>query len=528
MSATVENFTSTDALSPPRKNDMTMMNSLDSGSMHAKCDMKKNCLAAAFLVAAVIAVYAHGLRGPLIYDDKVFIVENPAVKSVANALASFGDPAAVDSGHFQSQVYRPLIPVIYSLVYALAGLHSWAYHLLNVGIHAINAVLLFALIFFFTKKRIASLIAAAWWAVHPVNVESVEWISGTDDVLVATFILASLLSLCREKKLASYLLFFLALLVKETAIVAPAFFFVVEYWRRAGDKTGKPFFAKTHFIEALKAVIPYFIMTAVFFGIRARVCGVAQVDRPWGETPVETALIMLRVFSRYVQMIFFPVRLRVNYWRGFEHGSWLCGGLGFALIMLLAVYAVLAWRKNSAVTLGVACFFIFLVPVSNIVSAASIMAEHFIYLPLAGAAIAISVFTGGDNKRARLFQGAWIAVIWLFIMLSIARIGVWNDEERFWKDIIEKEPTILSYRVNLAIYYTQAKKFDDAEREYQFVLTRRPGDAHAAANYAQMLLDAGRPAESRNLFKQLCDAFPEKEQYCKGLMRAEKAMEKSE
>ncbi len=490
-------------------------------SLHSR----KTIAGAVFLVAAVVLVYARGIGGPFLYDDKVFVVENPSIKSVGAALTSFGDPAAADSGHFRREIYRPIIPVVYSLIHAVAGLRPEAYHLLNVCLHAANAVLLFALIFLITRKQIPALIASAWWALHPANVESVQWISGLDDVLVATFILSALLAHGYGKKILSYGLFTLALLTKETALVAPLLLLAMDYWRFDLTESGaepeqKPLFDKRRFLACVKTTAPYFILALGFFAIRVALVGVRQIDTTWGETPIETTLIMLRAFARYLQIVFFPVSLRINYWSGFEQGSWLFGGLGFALMMLLAACAFMARRRCVAHTLGVVWFFIFLIPVSNIVPSASIMAEHFLYLPLAGATLALSVFLGAHSKRARFFQGAWIAMIWLFVMLSIARIGVWNDEERFWKDIMAKEPDLSSYRVNLATYYAEHGRFDEAEPLYQFALTERPGDANAAANYAQMLFDAKRYRQSRDLFNQLCRAYPKSERYCQGEKRA--------
>jgi protein O-mannosyl-transferase len=497
-------------------------------SLHSR----KTIVCAAFLVAAVVLVYVRGVGGPFLYDDKVFVVENPSIKSVGAALGSFGDPAAADSGHFRREIYRPIIPLVYSLIHAVAGLRPEAYHLLNVCLHAANAVLLFALILLITRKQIPALFAAAWWALHPANVESVQWISGLDDVLVATFILGALLAHGYGKKILSYCLFMLALLTKETALVAPLLFFAMDYWR--GDLTvqeveseQKQLFDKRRFWLCVKTTAPYFILALGFFAIRAALVGVRQIDTTWGDTPIETTLIMMQAFARYMQLVFFPVSLRINYWSGFEQGSWLFGGLGFALMMLLAVCAFMARRRCVALTLGVAWFFIFLIPVSNIVPSASIMAEHFLYLPLAGAALALSVFAGAQSRRATVFQGAWIAIIWLFVMLSIARIGVWTGEQRFWKDIMAKEPDLLSYHVNLATFYARQGRFDEAEPLYQFVLTERPGDAGAAANYAQMLFDAHRYQPSHNLFSQLCWAYPQNERYCQGEKRAAQAIQKT-
>lgn len=472
-------------------------------------------LAGLVLVLAVLAVYARGIHGPFLYDDLAYVVGNPTIRSLSGALASFGDPAAGDDGHFSDQVYRPLIPVAYALIHAVGGMKPAAFHLALYLLHALNTVLVFVLFRRLTVRGGAAFWAAAWWGLHPVQVESVQWISGLDDVLGGTFVLLTSLLVIADRRYVAWPVFLLGLLCKETSIMAAALVFLLVFFRDDSPPAAR-------FRTAALRTVPFAAMAVGYLIVRAALIGLTQGQGYWGGSVAATIFTMAKGLLVYFRLILLPVSLRINYLFHLEHGMNFASGIGFALILVAGVVAWLAYRRRPLITLGILWFFCFFAPVSNLFPIYALVNERFLYVPLIGVALVGADLVGRIQTHLRFYVVTGFLILVVLAALSFSRVGVWLDEERFWKDIVDKEPGIVGFQTNLGIVYAGQKRYEEAEALFRAVLGRRPNDVEAAANLGQLYLESGRYPEALALYEQLHARRPDDPRFTTGreLVRA--------
>ncbi|NLH47408.1 MAG: tetratricopeptide repeat protein [Myxococcales bacterium] len=469
------------------------------------------------LVAVTLLIYARGAAGPFLYDDIAFVVDNPAAADFSLALQTFGSPAATSTRDFPKQVYRPLIPPLYALVHAIGGMRPFFFHWLNYLVHAGGAILLFLLLLKLTAARDASFAAAVWWAVHPAHVEAVQWISGLDDVLCPLLLLLTFLLFLSGRRLGAGLAYLAALLTKEVAVMAPPLLFVLAFREAAGD--GRP----RARAAALRTVF-YFLAAGAYVLLRQSLIGLQQDSQYWGHSLAATLLTMSHSFLIYLRLIFFPLSLRINYLFDIVRGFSPLVLAAAVVLALLAIVMIACARRRFPVSFGIGWFFVFMFPASNVLPILALVGERFLYLPLAGVAMLIAAVGAGLKTRRRWFALAWCLLIFWLAVGSYQRVGVWLDEEVFWRDILRKEPEILGYRNSLGSYYARQGRFAEAEALFMEVLQKRPADFLAAENLALLYLDTGRPAQSLSMYRQLQAFRPNEPRYRQGLEKAEKAL----
>jgi len=338
------------------------------------------------------------------------------------------------------------------------------------------------------------------------SLESVQWISGLDDVLVGTFLLVTFLLFERGKYIGSLGVFTLALLTKETAVVFPALVFARVLFqddRPPGKKLKTAFFAAS----------PFLLLAIAFVLVRAKAVGLGQSPDFWGGSPLFTALIMLKAFSVYVRLILFPVALRIGYYFEMEHFlSWttLAGG---ACLLAAAVAIATSAGKRPLFAFGGLWFFIFMLPASNIVPIRAIVGERFLYLPLMGIALVLAGILPLGKNKGKWAGSLFLALLFLLGLGASHRVGVWTNETVFWEDIIRKEPEMFEFKTNLANRLALDKRYERAEELFKQVLEKDPWNVPAASGLAQVFFDTGRLEKSLTLYGQLSAVRPNDPSY---------------
>jgi len=266
--------------------------------------------AALLLFVLTIVIYSNSLGGEFVYDDEYFIVKNIHVRNLENIPSFFVNPSAAADAELAQDVYRPLTTISYAFDYHLWGLNTFWYHLENVLLHALNAVLLFILLQLILENGLVALLASLLFACHPVQTEAVAWISGRSSVLFMFFYLASFIcyALFMKKRKKMYLVLSLALFLKslfskEMAVSLPFLLVLYDIHFAPGGSFKK---------KALKFA-PYFLLTAFFIAVRfAAISRVSQCGW-WGGSPYHTFLTMLVVLGDYLKLMVFPVNLCAFY-----------------------------------------------------------------------------------------------------------------------------------------------------------------------------------------------------------------------
>ncbi|MCB9489608.1 MAG: tetratricopeptide repeat protein [Deltaproteobacteria bacterium] len=459
-----------------------------------------------FAVLSILGagIYGHGIHGPFLYDDVSCIVENTTIQSIGGALKTFGDPNALSSGGFNYFNYRPLLPVVYAFVYALFGLAPPAYHVLNIVLHIFTGLALFLLIRRVTGGgNMVAFLATVLWFIHPTHVESVESISGTDDILCGLFLISTILLVLRRRWILALIVYALALTSKELAVVGPAMVFAAVYVDR--DEA-----LPARLKAALLAAIPFGVFAAAFWIARTSVMTPRHSGSPvQGLTDV--FFVAPKVFLTYLRLLLFPVDLRINYFFEIVHRIDTAFVVGWLAISAVAVAFVVALRRAQIVAFGLAWFAVTYLPVSNVLPIRALAAERFMYLPFAGLAIVAAVGIAKLERHKTRLVALSVAIVALWSALSFARVHVWNDEELFWKDIIAKEPGFAGYQMyenNLALYYLNAKRFDEALALFSKLYQQDSDNTRTAHNYAQLLLMQKQYAEAAPIYQGLIKALP--------------------
>jgi Flp pilus assembly protein TadD len=434
------------------------------------------------LFAVTLLAYAPAIGAGFIWDDPQHVVENPTLRSVGGLAAMWLRPTSIPQ-------YYPVVHTTFWLEYHAWGLWPVGYHVDNIFLHALNAVLVWRLL---TRLNIpGSFLAAVVFAVHPVNVESVAWITERKNVLSATFYLLALgagfplwgldesaeRSDAEEKSIrsgrldapgrsdagggfsvgryfATFVLFFLALLSKSVTCTLPVVFLLLA-WRRRG---------KISFREALVAA-PMFL-AGLLLGLntaRLERDHVGAVGTAWAFSPAQRILIASRAIWFYIGKLLFPTRLSFVYppWHidPGAIGQWM-----FPLAVVAGFAALWIGRGRFgrgpltaaiffALTLFPALGFVNIFPMRY-----TFVADHYQYLASLGVIVpGCAAFSSAGLFRLRFGAGGFtlaataaaVAATIALAVITFDRTRVYHDPVSLWTDTLAKNPDSWMARENM-------------------------------------------------------------------------------
>ncbi|MFA5096694.1 MAG: hypothetical protein WC478_05080, partial [Candidatus Omnitrophota bacterium] len=402
--------------------------------------MPKNNLkiyAIVFLALAVscLIVYANSLPNPFIWDDEGIVLKNPYLASWANLPKAFTSDLypGITAG---SNFYRPLQTVSYIWDYHLWELEPFGYHLTNIILQALVSFLVFLFSRVILKDIKAAFAAALLFALHPVHTEAVAYISGRAEMLMAIFVLSSLLLFIRGNRGLSLAAFIGALLSKELAAVFPLvilayLFFYQDGGRRPGAGRG------------LKQILPFLLIDLIYLFLRSGVLSFATI-RPPALTQYPLLLRILvfpEVLFTYLKLFIVPLDLHMS-WTVFRPVGLLAvsGSVLLLIAICLGCASILKnYRRGRAAAFMLAWFFIFLIPQSGLLPINAFVAEHFIYLS------SISFFMLlAYALRKFLRRGVFIFAVAGFALfyglLTYTRNFDWRDPLVFYAKILKYSP----------------------------------------------------------------------------------------
>lgn len=417
---------------------------------------RQKTLCGFFLSALTAALlFLSTLTHPFFYDDIFYVQKNPAIRAITpQAFLHPFSPVAPG-------LYRPLTTLSYAVEYAFFGEKPSGYHASNILLHALVSGVLFLFSFRILRDFFGALVSALVFAVHPVHTEAVTWISGQSELLAALFVLLSALSFLRfrESGHSNRFLFlglagvcyFLAISAKEIAAPLP---FVLLLLETSFPKSQK------NFKEILRSrfLLPYGVFILALgcsLVFRAIALGGLTVPlehiRTAGLSFLERMLLMFPVIAHYLRLLVFPLGLRVEYdWTVFP--LWLSLAAALLLLGILFLGGWLWKRGLWAIGFGIFWFFLFLLPVANILPIGEIAAERFLYLPSAGFCFSLGALAVSTRERFSLNAAlAFLLVILLsFSFLTGKRNAEWRDPKTLWRSTLTLSPAAPHALENLA------------------------------------------------------------------------------
>jgi tetratricopeptide (TPR) repeat protein len=441
------------------------------------------------LVVAVFLVFGQTLWHDFVnYDDQDYFYSNPHVKA---GLTWSGVMWAFRTGFAAN--WHPLTWLSLMLDAQLFGPGAAGPHLTNVLLHAANTVLLFLLLKRLTGAHWRSAFVAALFALHPLHVESVAWVSERKDVLSGLFFMLTLLMYARyveriptPKAKAFYglaLLFFaLGLMSKPMLVTLPFVLLLLDYWPLER-------FAICDLRFTIRRLawekVPFFVLSAT----SCVVTFVAQKNavQPFDRIPMGIRAVNAMVSCvRYLRKMFWPVDLAIPYpYPG--HWSFELFWLSAAIFLAAIVFVVWLGRRFPFLITGWFWYLGMLIPVIGLVQVgAQSMADRYTYLPLIGVFILLVWGAGEVLESWRLPK----QVMWSMAMLILAactartldQLRLWqNTETLFHHTITVTKGNAVAY-YNLGEYYSGKGKLDEAVDNYLKAIQIRPGYDDALNN----------------------------------------------
>lgn len=449
---------------------------------------------------AVVALYARAVENDFVnYDDPSYVYENPIVNRGFSLEAV---RLAFTTAH--SANWHPLTWLSHAVDWQLYGERPAGHHATNVALHAINAALLYMLLIRMTGARGPAWLTAAVFAVHPLRVESVAWISERKDVLSALFFLLTLLAYQRYAKskstsnyAAALLCFSFGLLSKPMLVTTPCVLLLLDFWPLGRMVRSR---AASLVIEKL----PFFALSLASCIVTYRVqrSFAAVVTEEVYSLPVRLANAAA-AYSFYLVKTALPTRLAVIY----PHP----GGnippaivLGSASILgVTSALAALLHRRAPYLIVGWLWFLGMLVPVIGFVQVGNqAYADRYSYLPQIGLLIALCWGTRDIvARRPALGPILKVAAGAAIIALSIAtfvQIGYWRDSIRLFRHAVEVTGFNRIALSNLGLAQLMAGQPSDAERSFREILETLPGEPDALNNLSTALIRQGKFADAES------------------------------
>jgi protein O-mannosyl-transferase len=446
------------------------------------CVDRPTLISSALLAAGTIAVYSRTFSVPLLFDDKPAIVFNPTIRSWHTALRPTNTMGA--SG-------RPIVNLSLAINYAISGTDVWSYHALNLAIHVIASLTLFEIVRRTLKLRkdpaapSIALSAALLWALHPLQTESVICIIQRTESLMGMFYLLTLFFFIRGTEATDHLqrrwfalsgaTCLLGMATKEVMVSAPLMVLLYDRTFTAGSfraawRRRRAFYCGLACTWVLLAVL------MVYSRKRGGTVGFGLGVSPWAYALTQCQAIVL-----YLKLAVWPHPLVVDYGAALVRNSLEVWPQALVLILLAALTIDRLWRRPELGFIGV-WFFAILAPSSSVVPLATqTIAEHRMYLPLAGLATLAAV-----GIRAMVRRKDWLVFAALalgFGILTVQRNEDYQSELAIWGDTVVKRPNNERAHNNLGFALAKVPgRVNEAIVQYQEALRLKPDLAEAHNN----------------------------------------------
>ncbi|MGQ0827852.1 MAG: tetratricopeptide repeat protein [Bacteroidota bacterium] len=430
-----------------------------------------NKLLLVVLIIVTAAIYFKSLNNQLTtWDDKNYITENKDIRSLHGDSINYTIKETFSS--YVMGNYHPLTMLTYCMEYAKYKLNPKPYHVTNLIIHLLNALLVFAFIWLLTQQQWVAFITALLFAIHPMHVESVAWVAERKDVLYSFFYLSALCTylvyLKKEKGkwiwyTFIFLLFILGLLSKAMTVTLPIVLFAIDYFL---DRkfTGKVILEK----------LPFIVVSFIFgyIAIEAQKSANA-IDDISNYNFFDRILFTSYGIITYLWKMIAPINLSCFY----DYPTKVNGmypAIFYIAPIIILVLAFLIYRSirfGKDIVFGFGFFLITIVLVLQILPVGgAIIADRYTYLPYIGIFFILARWINNvmENKlqRSKTLKIPVIVGFTVFSVLccylTVQRCKIWNNSLVLWNDVIEKYDASPKAYNGRGDAYTIAKKYDKA------------------------------------------------------------------
>lgn len=462
-------------------------------------------LPACCLLLLTFLAYLPALDAGFIIDDNLYVTDDARMETVEGLGRIWTEVVGPEYRH----QYYPLTSTAFWVQHRLWGDEPFGYHLVNVLLHAVNALLLWRLLL--RLELPGAWLAAMVFAVHPVHVQSVAWVAELKNMLSALFFLWSMLVLVRwfhrdVRTWTGYALgtglFLAALLSKTATCLLPAALLVVLWWKR-------PCLTR----RDLAAVAPLAVlgMTAVLVTVYLESHHGGARGDGFSQSPLERGLIAGRALWFYAGHLLWPAGLTFIYPRWtIDAGAWWQYLYPLAAV---GVVAALWWQRGrigKGPVAAVAFFVLAIVPMSFVNVAytrLSWVSDHWQYWASMGLIALVVGVAAAQRGRWRPVAAA--VAVCVLAGLTWDRCRDYETPERLWRDTIARNPEAWLAHNNLANALHVQGRVNDAEGYYREAIRLNPDFVKAHFNLANALQGRGRLDEAVRHFERAVRLDPE-------------------
>ena len=464
------------------------------------CGLRRHFLIALGVALLALLVFAQSVRFDFVYfDDHDYVVRNERVLgglTLDNVRWAFTTLKLVN--------WHPLTWLSHMLDVTLYGTWAGGHHLTSAILHAANAALLYLVLVYLTGRAGRSVLVATLFAVHPLRMESVAWVSERKDLLSGFFFILMLGAYSRYARsrgpawyVATLVALALGLMSKSMLVTAPCVLLLLDFWPL--DRVGRERVARL-----LGEKIPMVAMCAaisVVTYMAQRGGGAVGEDRVF---PLARRLgNAVWAYGRYLRKTLWPNDLAVFYpYEGlntpFPWGRAIAAGV---VLLMLTLLAVRLWRRERAVLVGWLWFLGMLVPTIGVVQVGGqALADRYTYLPHVGLLIAIvwalALLTDARPSLARLMKPAAVAAVVALTLTTLWQLPSWRNTETLFTRAAQVTDRNARAHVCLALFYGDLGEHERARQHYELALKYHPTNAEANNNYGNLLAEEGHADEA--------------------------------
>ena len=441
------------------------------------------------LIVTTIA-YSGGLTGQFVFDDPPQIVENKAVHSWEYVPKYFtSDVWPKTDSSAVGVYYRPVFQLWLLINYKIGGLNTTSWHLSGLLLHLLVTLLVFELIRTILKDELAAGITAFLFGLHPVHVESVTWISGVTDPLMAIPLVASLICFVSSGKksnrvvwlLASWILYAVAIFSKETAIVLPALVFLYRwFWSRSEDSNARVSISQ-RFLSSLIDALPYILITLAY--LVARYAALKSLSHSMTPLPLSTLVYTWpSVLLFYVRLMLWPFGLSVFYDTPYVTSPNLDFVFPLIVLVIIVVAVYLRTKANRAAQFFALWIILPILPLLNLTvfSEGELAHDRYMYLPSIGLCVLVAMVIRQINVGSPMFglslgqALSLVALGLLFGLVTFRQTGFWSSELTLAARGVEIAPNNTIANNNLGKELALKGDYQQAVPLFLKVLKRRP------------------------------------------------------
>ena len=489
-----------------------------SGEHFAGSTSKRTIWAVCLLLAmAVFIVFGQTLQYQFVnFDDNVYVYNNPAV---INGLTLNGIAWAFTHSH--AGYWQPPVWISYMLDAQFYGLNAGGYHFTNVLLHAATAVFLFLVLRKMTGELWPGAFVAAVFAIHPLRVESVAWITERKDVLSGLFFMLTLWAYARhaQKRLApnsrlwsfdyslALTFFALGLMSKSMLVTLPFVLLLLDYWPLHRFKTSMIW---TLVLEKLPFIFLAAVSGIVTFFTQRSAGALATLE----SIPLPSRLLNgVLSYAAYIVKMLWPENLAVLYPFHIEMpiGAVILAG---ALLLFVTAMSVMLGRQLPYLLVGWLWYLGMLVPVIGILqSGQQAMADRYTYLPQIGLylviAWAVRDLSVSWCYRRQVLCVAAIGVIAALMLCAFIQTSYWRNSETLWTHELACTSANATAHNNLGNVFAGQDRLADAIKHYQEALAIDPNYAIAHNNLANVLAKQGKTDDAIEHYQRAIQINPE-------------------